>query len=408
MIYFVSDGGLYRGEMLNGRITGKGAYQSAIGEIWKGNFVNGILHGENGVYRNIAGETFTGNWRNGELHGYGIYHNDMGDSYEGHWLANRRHGRGYEYVKNKGFYRGYYINGFKSGKGELDFGRRKIKKVKLSKTADSKDNEDKNKQNVLLTNTITDIVNEDAVKELDSNSQKMLLVEQLKNRYQGFFCGGNIMNGGVMMDTISQIPFAVAVKDSVRSKPLTSFKDMLQKRVQGLKRINEKNADIENHIRCEMLIKKNRIFRQQRHYMKKTMYHEDRYGLDDRIYDARQKIREIRLKDIDEQSLKSDLAKIPRLQLKTAQSIAAHHLNDIYKKIVPDNDEHIGAGLVPKLRPHRGVIDNKMARIAISDFEEAIERQNMIKYDRLWARAEAAFVANKKKMNALASSNMQG
>lgn len=47
-----SDGAFYRGEMVNGRISGKGMYQSAFGEVMVGNFHDGFLHGHKGLYKN--------------------------------------------------------------------------------------------------------------------------------------------------------------------------------------------------------------------------------------------------------------------------------------------------------------------------------------------------------------------
>jgi hypothetical protein len=383
---------MYRGEMLNGVITGKGSYQSALGEIFKGTFENGVLTGDNGIHHNYAGETFTGRWYHGEMNYFGMYRNEKGDSYDGYWFASKKHGKGYERIKGKSYYKGYYTNGFKSGRGELDFGKRpKAAKKKMSPHE----------------------TKEDALNEVAEAHQGFFNdnVDNLKNRYQGYFYGGNITNGGIMMDIEVQVPYSVSRRDKERNKGLDAFKAMLERKTKGMKRINEKSADIEKFIRCEMLVKKNRIFRQQKHYMKKMMYQEDTYGkIDERLLHIREKFRAYRIQNLTEEHLISENAKVPRLQLKTEQNIVANHLKAVFDKIVPPTDEDVpGVSNLPEeLKPKRGFVDNMLARIAISDFEVAAERQNMTKYDRIWERAESNFVNSKKRTNALANAARVG
>ena len=116
------DGGLYRGQMLNGRIIGYGDYQSAMNEVVSGPFENGILHGEKCFVENQVGEVYLGDFYHGEMQGYGTYHNKRGDSYEGFWDHHMKHGYGIHKLSNTGCYRGYYINNLKHGKGSLEYG----------------------------------------------------------------------------------------------------------------------------------------------------------------------------------------------------------------------------------------------------------------------------------------------
>jgi hypothetical protein len=40
-------------------------------------------------------------------------------------------------------------------------------------------------------------------------------------------------------------------------------------------------------------------------------------------------------------------------------------------------------------------VDEKLLKILLSDFEEVQERQRFLKYDRIWARAEEAYIGNR-------------
>ncbi|CAE7521828.1 unnamed protein product, partial [Symbiodinium microadriaticum] len=217
-------------------------------------------------------------------------------------------------------------------------------------------------------------------------------------RYQGFFFADFIANGGIAMDTLVQTPYCVARRDKTRTEKLMAYKNSLDVSAKRKTRANEKHSDLERYIRLEMMTKKDRIFRQQRHYLKKTMYFEDRYGLDPQIYEARKKVRENRMRKIDEQCLKSERAFIPRLQLKDACDMPAHHLERAFSHIevhdIYDSNAKYDAGEV----------DTMLAKILVSDFEEAKERQNMMKYDRMWERAEAAYIQKKKTANAAKAS----
>jgi len=117
-----ADGGLFRGTMENGRITGHGDYQSAMNEVQSGPFVDGVLHGEKCFVENQVGDVFMGNYKHGSIDGYVDYHNARGDSYNGFYLNGSRHGYGVCQLNKAGSYRGYYINGLKHGKGSIEYG----------------------------------------------------------------------------------------------------------------------------------------------------------------------------------------------------------------------------------------------------------------------------------------------
>ncbi len=117
-----SDGGFYRGNMVNGRISGQGDYQSAFGEVQSGLFERGALSCDKGFLQNQAGDTYIGAFRQGEVHGKATFMSGKSDSYEGHWEHFMRHGRGVSRTGTTGEYRGYFLNNLKHGKGSIAYG----------------------------------------------------------------------------------------------------------------------------------------------------------------------------------------------------------------------------------------------------------------------------------------------
>ena len=95
---------MYRGDMLNGRITGDGVYENSFGETMVGTFRDGVLDCDMGKLTTNAGETMIGRWRGGQLNGRVVYENERGDQYKGWFKDGLKHGRGREIVRGKGEY----------------------------------------------------------------------------------------------------------------------------------------------------------------------------------------------------------------------------------------------------------------------------------------------------------------
>lgn len=380
-----ADGAIYRGGMLNGRITGEGIYESAFGETLVGTFKDGVLDCEIGKYSSIAGETYIGRWRNGQLNGKSMFENSRGDKYKGWFKDGLKQGRGHEIIKGKGEFKGFFHFGLKNGKGELLMLKRKKRKKQFKKDIFGREVEEIN-------------VEEEESKMLplqaDETSKKYL------HKYQGYFIADEFQNGGIIMDTILQTALVVAKRDFTRTGPLKEYRRQTDRLAFKIRRITEKLNDMERHIRLEMLTKKRRVFQQQKHYLKKTMYFDDEYGVDQHILDARTRVREHRLKKIDDACLASDNARVPRLQLKKEKEISAHHLKAAFDRIIPSVAEDDKATGYDENYPYQaGDVEKILPQVALSDFEEARERQALTKYDNMWARAEAAYIAKKKKQN---------
>ena len=92
-------------------------------------------------------------------------------------------------------------------------------------------------------------------------------------------------------------------------------------------------------------------------------------------------LRQDRLDGMDVEKLKPKRALVPRLADFVTKDPSLK-VQDAFDRVVVDS----GAG---------GVND-VLARMAVSNFDELEERRRLIKYDQLWERAEKAYAASKK------------
>jgi len=402
-----SDGGFFKGNVYDGKINGFGKYQSALGEVTMGWFVDGVLDGEKGYLKNHAGEEFAGTFDMGEIHGKGYYKNDFGDTYNGYFDHFMRHGRGKEYVYKKGMYTGFYVNGTKTGKGEMDYGRRK-KKSKKKTEQEKKEKEEKEKEekerkakedSLRGTPKKPDKPRRPGEKDPNKKSGWELLREEdeaakasgrsieqeFKERYQGYFLSNNVTSGGILMDTVEMLPVVVARRDKRKTYGIYLLLQAMMERIRLIKRKVEKHTDMEHSIRREMNIKKIRIYKQQKHYTKKAIYMDAvaPKGIAKNVLKARAKVRENRLEKLDVEALQPKNALVPRLQFVNWKPD-----NQIYNQF-----EKVD---IHKQKGQRKPVRQILAKIAASDLDEVKERQRYLKYDNMWERAERAFIDKKK------------
>lgn len=400
-VYF-GDGGYYKGMMENGRINGPGDYQSAMNEVISGTFMDGVLHGPKGFIENQIGEVYMGNYYHGELHGRGTYQNPRGDYYEGFWQHNMRHGRGVSYFLRSGCYRGFFLNNLKHGKGSLEFGYSKNKVLGKS-GATNKKNESDNKadteENPPSTNsTTTNNGNNSGVKDSKSNSKGSTTpteeedpalskeLSEFNNMYQGYFFGNNISNRGCVMNTRLQMPNIISRQDPRATYGINKVLKREDRQQKSAASSIEKFNDIECHIRNEMQGKKKKIYNQQKHFAKKTMYSADLGELGQgagRMLESKLFLRRERLDNIREDNHHFKKAVVPRLRVPNNKSNET--LRRAYGRIRPERGEV----------PADEMVDEKLLKLILSDFEEVQERQRFLKYDRIWARAEEAYAGNR-------------
>jgi len=367
-----ADGAIYRGSMVDGRIHGKGEYQSAMGDVVMGTFVNGTLQGEDGYVKNSSGEEWWGTWEIGELDGFGKYRNARGDSFEGYYDRGLRHGRGVATYARLGRYRGYFVNGARNGKGELEYGPRpKEKKKKKKRVGVASPSREPGAQ-----------------PPQEEEEQEQANLEPPKSEFlhlfQGYFLAGNVTNGGITHPVDTQVPSVVARMDKRKLQPIQHVLDREAANTKKLQRQVEKLNDMEGYIRGEMIAKKLKMFRQQRHFTKRAMYNADQWGnFPKKELESRAIIREARLNRMDESVLKPKNARVPHLQLISVKP--ADHLRPVFS--------HIEA--LPKNGPTDKIVMGSI-HAAVSDFEEVAERQRFLKYDAIWQRAENAFRQKKR------------
>ncbi len=92
--------GWFKGNKIKGYIPhGRGIMKYSNGSVFSGQWVNGKMHG-NGSVRWDDGSIYTGQWEMGKRTGYGTYTWPNGDTYTGLWKENQMCGRGIYYYSD--------------------------------------------------------------------------------------------------------------------------------------------------------------------------------------------------------------------------------------------------------------------------------------------------------------------
>lgn len=118
-IYKFSNGDMYIGRLLDGKMIGVGSYifqpgeddDSSINTEYIGNFVNGVREGR-GSFTFSNGNEYIGNFKANKSDGIGRIKYNNGDEYLGNWIDGRKEGLGI-YTWSDGY---IYIGDFKDGK----------------------------------------------------------------------------------------------------------------------------------------------------------------------------------------------------------------------------------------------------------------------------------------------------
>ena len=118
----LSDGGIYIGEIHEGRLHGKGRLDWPVGASYEGEFKDGLLHGQ-GTYTDMWGSRYEGDYFEGVFSGRGRIEREEGGSYEGEIHKWEMHGEGvYSYDGME--YRGVFEEGVMNGPRGNMAGRR--------------------------------------------------------------------------------------------------------------------------------------------------------------------------------------------------------------------------------------------------------------------------------------------
>jgi hypothetical protein len=205
---------------------------------------------------------------------------------------------------------------------------------------------------------------------------------QFKYAYSGFMIADQISSGGMVMSSEVKVPRSISQRVESVAKPLKEISHRVSRALLRQRRYQEKMAFMENTMRVEIMSRKHKIFRQQRHLTKKTMYEDDQAGVHERVIEERYKQRQDHL-DIHSHGP-------PKTLLPGATVVRLEERNIVYQEVL-DAIEPSAAALVVD-----GLANSlQLLRVAVSDIEEAAERQRFLKYDKIWARAEAAFIGLK-------------
>lgn len=115
---YTPDGGVYHGELVDGRLHGKGRLEWPYGMYYEGEFRNGLMHGQ-GVM--VAPDwRYEGSFVNGLIEGQGVMMFDDGELYEGQFRAARFHGQGRLSMANGDVYKGQFADDLYHGEGRLE------------------------------------------------------------------------------------------------------------------------------------------------------------------------------------------------------------------------------------------------------------------------------------------------
>jgi S1-C subfamily serine protease len=118
--YFYPSGDVYIGEFINGLENGVGEYHWHDGDSYYGDFKKGFRTGK-GEYYWADGDYYIGDFINGERTGKGEYYWTDGDYYIGSFINGERTGKGEFYWADGDYYIGDFLNGYRTGLGRFVF-----------------------------------------------------------------------------------------------------------------------------------------------------------------------------------------------------------------------------------------------------------------------------------------------
>lgn len=116
--YVWSDGTVYEGDWVEGKMTGKGKILWPSQATYEGDFSGGYLHGF-GTLSGSDGSVYRGSWKMNSQHGIGRKQYSNADVYDGCWREGIREGSGRYAWSNGNVYIGNWKGGFMCGRGVM-------------------------------------------------------------------------------------------------------------------------------------------------------------------------------------------------------------------------------------------------------------------------------------------------
>ena len=116
-----ANGDVYEGEFKNGLRHGTGKYEEKLsGQVYVGTYISGQR--DNGILTFSNGDTYTGEFKDDVFGGFGILKTKT-ITYKGEWLHGRRNGNGLlTYHATKDRYDGAFLNNLPHGYGRYIWG----------------------------------------------------------------------------------------------------------------------------------------------------------------------------------------------------------------------------------------------------------------------------------------------
>eukprot|EP00943_MAST-04B_sp_MAST-4B-sp1_P009332 g9332.t1 len=114
-----ANGDMYEGEWSEGQCHGEGLLTNEKGKlICQGNFLEGRLNGH-ATFRHEDGSQYTGEWKESRRHGRGVFVDQHGNKYDGEWRDNVRQGPGMHIGINGSYFDGEWARDVRNGFGYL-------------------------------------------------------------------------------------------------------------------------------------------------------------------------------------------------------------------------------------------------------------------------------------------------
>ncbi|KAK7235659.1 hypothetical protein SO694_0006617 [Aureococcus anophagefferens] len=358
-----ADGSIYVGEFAEGRVTGRGRYESSVGETLEGTFIDGILHGKEGYLQTVIGEEYRGGFDHGAFHGLGKYRNHKRDeSYEGCYRSGQKSGRGFEVFADGTEYEGYFFLNHRCGHGVMKYGKKNFEKRRKRKS-----------DRPLTPRTIEAL----AKKEAEAKEAERLASERISSlipdfdfnyKYEGNWLMGFPRSLGAHLFARSGNLYYTLGKTSALYPFLSTLQEKQTKRYAKDARLRQKHVDLDRAFRKEIVRKKEKVFRQQRHHVKRAIRHDYHEPFNDGATEARRGLRKLRLENLVEKG-----------------KLTAEHAKVVgMTNTFGDAANEVGAAAAPH---EEWIAYNPLSQAIQSDFEEMEERRRTINYKN---RLEAA------------------
>ena len=119
-VYRFDSGDVYEGQWENGLKHGRGRYRYASGAVYDGEFRANKMNGH-GTYTFASGVFYDGDFKDGKKCGQGSYHYSSGDVYTGSWRGDRKNGQGVYRYSSGDVYSGEFKEDLKSGTGKMQY-----------------------------------------------------------------------------------------------------------------------------------------------------------------------------------------------------------------------------------------------------------------------------------------------